>query len=53
MHEMSLAMDDRTEFNLEHGMTRSLAEESTMSLKAMSHAMSKHEHNQITVTAMP
>jgi hypothetical protein len=53
MKELSLSMDDRTEFSLEHGMTRSLTDESSMSVKAMSHAMSKHGHNQITVTAMP
>lgn len=53
MKEISLSMDERTEFNLEHGMTRSVSEDSSANIKAMSHAMSKHEHNQITVTAMP
>lgn len=53
MKEMSLAMDDRAEFSVEHGMTRALTEEQSLSVKAMSHAMSKEEHNQITVTAMP
>lgn len=53
MNEMSLSMDERTEFSLEHGMARSVSEESSMGVKAMSHAMSKHEHNQITLTAMP
>ncbi len=53
MKEMSLAMDDHTEFSLDHGMTRSITEESSMSVKAITHAMSKEEHNQITVTAMP
>jgi hypothetical protein len=53
MKEMALSMDDRTEFAVEHGMTRSVTEESSVGLKAMSHAMSKHEHNQITVSAIP
>lgn len=51
--EMSLSMDDRTEFSVEQGMTRSVSEDSSMTAKALGHAMSKHEHNQITVTAMP
>ena len=53
MNEMSLSIDDRTEFVLEHGMTRSLSEDSLTTVKALGHAISKHERNQITVAPMP
>ena len=53
MKEMSLAMDDRTEFILEHGMTTSVSENSSLEAKAMGHVVSKREQSEISVTAMP
>ena len=53
MKEVSLSMDDRTEYIVEDGMTRSSTEDSAMHLAAMGHTLAKHEHNQITVTPLP
>ena len=53
MDQMSLSIDDRTEFVVEHGMTRSVSEDSLTTVKALGHAISKHERNQITVAPKP
>ena len=53
MKDMSIAMEGSAAFIVENGMTRSVTEDSGETLKALGHAMSKHEHNQVTVTPMP
>ena len=51
--DLSIAMEGSAEFIVEGGMTRSVTEDSAETVKALGHAMSKHERNQVTVTPMP
>jgi len=51
--DLSIAMEGSAEFIVEAGMTRSVTEDSGEAVKALGHAMSKHERNQVTVTPMP
>jgi hypothetical protein len=53
MKDMSVAMEGSAEFILEGGMTRSVTEDSGETVKALGHAMSKHERNQVTITLIP
>ncbi len=53
MSQMSMSMDDRTEFIVENGMTRSVAQETLTSVKAMGHAVSKKAHNEVSVAPLP
>jgi hypothetical protein len=53
MKDMSIAMEGSAEFTVEGGMTRSITEDSAETIKALGHAMSKHERNQVTITPMP
>ena len=53
MKEMSLSMEDSTEFIVENGMTRSVTGDSRETVKAMGHSISKHEHDQVTIAGIP
>jgi hypothetical protein len=50
---MVLALDDRTVFEVEDGMTRKVAEKSVTTARAMGHNLQKTEDKVITVTRAP
>ena len=48
--QMSTTRVDRTEFTVEHGMTRAVSEDSMLEIKEAGLALTKHQHKEITVT---
>jgi hypothetical protein len=47
---MSTTRVDRTEFTVEHGMTRAVSEDSMLEIKEAGLTLIKHQHKEITVT---
>lgn len=48
--QMSTTRVDRTEFTVEHGMTRAVSEDSMLEIKEGGLALTKHQHKEIAVT---
>jgi len=48
--QMSTTRVDRTEFTVEHGMTRAVSEDSMLEIKEAGLTLIKHQHKEITVT---
>ncbi|HTZ35179.1 MAG TPA: hypothetical protein VMB84_04075 [Stellaceae bacterium] len=53
MKEVSLSMEGGATFEVEHGMTRRVAQDSRFALTARGVTVTKHEHIAVTVTPMP
>ena len=52
MSQISLSMEDRAEFVVENGMTRSVTETTIETVNALGHSIGKQARNQVTVTPL-